>query len=224
MRSRRGNVAVPRSPDGRWVALAQDAGAYDGVVLPPRGVEIRETAQWRRHGVWQLGSPRTNSFRFFRFSPDSRFLAASCSDDVVRVLEVQSLRPAPHPLRAGLRAKRIVWVPRTHTLCVGCLDASAHFWNVDTDDAKVLRPEAGNVSALDISPDGRTFAIGTQDGLLKLINLPTRREIATLKGHLTTFADVAFSPDGRLLISSSETTRIRRAFVPDEEQAGPTAP
>ena len=58
-----------------------------------------------------------------------------------------------------------------------------HLWDLDGGEVEVLAPEAGNVWALDVSPpDGRTLAIGTQDGVLKLINLPTRREMAVLKG------------------------------------------
>jgi len=87
-----------------------------------------------------------------------------------------------------------------------------HLWDLDGGEAEVLAPEAGNVWALDVSPDCRTLAIGTQDGVLKLINLPTRQEIAVLKGHLTAIPEVAFSPDGRRLISASESTRIWRAF------------
>jgi len=58
-----------------------------------------------------------------------------------------------------------------------------HLWNLAGGEVEVLAPEAGNVWALDVSPpDGRTLAIGTQDGMLKLTILPTRREIAVLKG------------------------------------------
>ncbi|MHC1769803.1 MAG: WD40 repeat domain-containing protein [Verrucomicrobiia bacterium] len=205
------NGAVLFSPDGRWLALAQELGPYDGVLWPPRSLEIRETTRWQRHGTWQLTSPPTNTFRHFDFSPDGRFLAASCKDGSVRLLEIGPLRAASIPLRTNLHAFRVSWLPRSHTLCIGSLDGSVHLWNMDTHEEKVLTPEAGNVWALAASPDGKTLAIGTQDGALNLIHLPTRREVAVLKGHLTAISDVAFSPDGQLLISSSESTRIWRA-------------
>ena len=208
--------AVLFSPDGRWLALAQEVGAFDGVALPASGIEIRETAHWRRQGTWQLSSSPTNSFRDFCFSPDGRFLGASCNDGAVRVLEVRSFRLYPIPIRPSLHAFRVAWLPLTHTLCIGSLDGLVHLWNLDTQQTEVLTPEAGNIWALDVSPDGKTLALGTQDGVLKLFNLPTRREIAVLKGHLTAIPEVAFSPDGRLLISLSETMRIWRAFRPDE--------
>jgi WD40 repeat protein len=122
------------------------------------------------------------------------------------------MRPAPHPTRPNLRAFRVAWVPRTHTLCVGSYDGLVHLWNLDTDRAQVLTPEAGNVWSVAVAPDGKTLAIGTQDGMLKLFNLPTQREIAALKGHLTNIPQMAFSPDGRRLVSVSESARIWRAF------------
>jgi WD40 repeat protein len=67
-----------------------------------------------------------------------------------------------------------------------------------------------------ISPDAKTLAIATQDGMLKLFHLPTRREVASLKGHLTNITGVSFSPDGQTLISSGgDATRIWRASVPN---------
>lgn len=226
------NGAVVFSPDGRWLALAQDADPVAGAgvnsmvghdgkqALLCRGIEIRETKQWQKHGVWTLDSARTNAFRDFSFSSDGRFLAASCEDGAVRVLEVRPRRLARTPFPASVNAFRIAWVPRSHNLCIGCYDGLVHLWNLDNHESKVLTPEAGNVWSVAVSPDARTLAVGTQDGMLKLFNLPTGREIAALKGHLTNIKEVAFSPpDGRRLISKGdggEVWRIWRAFVPGE--------
>lgn len=121
-------------------------------------------------------------------------------------------------LRRWLRGEPILARPgsRRHALCIGSLDGLVHLWNLDTGKAEVLTPEAGNVWAIAISPDAKTLAIATQDGMLKLFNLPTRREVASLKGHLTNIKEVSFSPDGQTLVSSgSDATRIWRASVPN---------
>ena len=86
---------------------------------------------------------------------------------------------------------------------------SGAVWNLDSREDTLLTPEAGNVWALAISADGRTLAVGTQDGAIKLFSIPARREITTLKGHLTYVDALAFSPDGRLLVSSSGDGRTR---------------
>ena len=212
------NGSVQFSPDGHWLALAQEDGGSDNTSFrTPRGIEIRETKSWRRHGVWRLGSARTETFRHFAFSPDSRLLAASCHDGAVRLFEVQSRQQDPARIRTDLRAMRVTWVPGTRTVCVGCVDGLVHLWNLDTDRIEALAPNAGNVWALGISPDGKTLAIGTQDGFLELFNLPTRRAIAGLKPHLTFIREVAFSPDGQRLVSSGgDAWHIWRAYAPAE--------
>jgi len=134
------------------------------------------------------------------------------------------MRPARTSPPAIQHALRLIWLPHSDTLCTGTLDGRVHLWNLDTDRTEVLTPEAGVVLGLAVSPNGKTLAVGTQDGVLKLFNLPTGREIAVLKGHLTNIPHVAFSPDGRLLVSASETMRIWRAFVPGEVQRDPTTP
>jgi eukaryotic-like serine/threonine-protein kinase len=205
------------SPDGRWLALGQDTfNGADGPASPR--VEIRETAHWRKQGTWEAGSPLTDAFWHVSFSSDGRYLAATCQDGTVRVLEVRSMRPVGTPNRANLTGYRVAWVPGSHAFCIGCLDGLVHLWNLDSNQAEVLTPEAGPVLAISISPDAKTLAIATQDGMLKLFNLPTRREVAGFKGHLTNIKGTDFSPDGQILISTGDdATRIWRAFVPGNE-------
>lgn len=68
------------------------------------------------------------------------------------------------------------------------------------------------VWAVASSPDGRLMAMGTDDGLIKLIELSTGRQVSVLKVHTGHVIDLAFSPDGRRLISGGGD---RRALVWD---------
>ncbi|MCK6501462.1 MAG: hypothetical protein L6Q38_18445, partial [Nitrospira sp.] len=111
---------------------------------------------------------------------------------------------------------KLCWLPRHRVIAIGGLNGLVHLWDLDANRLETIAPEAGVVLGLDVSQNGRTLAVGTQDGVLKLFNLPTRREVAVLKGHLTNIPVVSFSPDGRLLVSASETLRLWRASPPDE--------
>ena len=53
------------------------------------------------------------------------------------------------------------------------------------------------------SPDGKTLASGSMDKTIKLWDVATGKEQATLKGHTGWVSSVAYSPDGKTLASGS---------------------
>ena len=68
----------------------------------------------------------------------------------------------------------------------------------------------GCVSSVAFSPDGKTLASGSKDRTIKLWDVATGKEQATLKGHTGAgVVSVAFSPDGKTLASGSEDCTIK---------------
>ena len=72
-----------------------------------------------------------------------------------------------------------------------------------------LEGHSGHVYSVAFSPDGCTLASGSADQTIKLWDMETHREIATLKGHSNTIDSVAFSPDGRILASGSDDKTVK---------------
>jgi eukaryotic-like serine/threonine-protein kinase len=66
----------------------------------------------------------------------------------------------------------------------------------------VLRGHARPVVALALSPDGRRLASGSEDGWVRLWDVPSGREIAGANEHHLALRSVQFSPDGRSLVSA----------------------
>ena len=67
----------------------------------------------------------------------------------------------------------------------------------------------GSVRSVIFSPDGKLLATGDSDGVVRLWESSSGREILTCKGHTNVLESVAFSPDGEILASGSYDKTIK---------------
>src|SRR5262249_44314712 len=67
---------------------------------------------------------------------------------------------------------------------------------------KVLREHTAEVSAALFSPDGKTLATASCDKLVLIREPDGKLRLPPLKGHKQSAIDLAYSPDGKTLVSS----------------------
>ena len=77
---------------------------------------------------------------------------------------------------------------------------------LQTTPAQVTLEHGDWVFSVSFSPDGITLASGSRDSTVKLWDVATHTNIATLEGHREAVNSVSFSPDGTLLASGSWAT------------------
>lgn len=76
-------------------------------------------------------------------------------------------------------------------------------------EGAIVRLGKGGITAIHVSPAGSRFAVATTLGIW-LCDAQTGTDIALLTGHRTRINAIAFSPDGRTLVSGDAGGEIRR--------------
>lgn len=85
---------------------------------------------------------------------------------------------------------------------------SVRLWDVGSSDQRIVPASGGPITALALSPDGQTVAIGRAEKIL-LLNAATREQLRMLEGHRANINYLAFSTDGRTLAAASEDGTIQ---------------
>jgi WD40 repeat protein len=203
-------TAVAFSPDGSSLATADETGMVKIWSLATRS----EIAAFRASSGF-LG--------VMAFSPDGKALATGsfASADA----RVWDLVTRSRILELGVHANFVTFAPdgKSFVTCsVG--ENEAQFWEFPSGQRLgTLKGHVGGMTQVTFAPDGHTLATGAYDGRIKLWNVATRQEVATLP-HPGTINALRFSPDGRTLAASFWTfPRIRaqlyRAPLLDEIEA-----
>jgi WD40 repeat protein len=145
------------------------------------------------------------------FSPDGQWVATESSDDNVRLWETSTgqLRR----LWVGHRNTiyDLSFSPDGRTLVTGSRDQTAIVWDVTTGDLKYrLSGFDGRVPRVAFSPEGKLLAAkgGYNSHVVKVWNASTGELLFTLPlpGRKDDIEEIAFSPDGPELMTSSDKT------------------
>ena len=155
------------------------------------------------------------------FSPDGTILASGGSegwneDGTVKLWDVATKQNTATFVGHTDAVSSVSFSPDGTTLASGSSDDTVKLWDVATkQNIATLEGHESAVTSVSFSPDGTTLASGgisgdTSGGLfdfgngeVKLWDVATKQNIATLEGHESAVISVSFSPDGTLLVSSS---------------------
>ena len=206
------------------------------VIFSEDGVKLISVS--RRHKkihVWNLGDeaaplPITNidfDFKGHRFvivlSQDRRFLAIAVSEPRhISPIHVWNATTGNHlfTLTGHTRwIKALAFSPDGKTLASGDEYRTIKLWNMDTATSHATFKAPDSFDALSFAPNGKLLASGGHDGV-RLWNATAKQQglrgkigqylpTLTLKGHKDDISTLAFSPDGKMLLSGSNDGTIR---------------
>ena len=159
----------------------------------------------------------TDLVRSVAFSPDGT-LASGSWDGTAKLWNTKTRKQIAtfsQGRRTDTRVVSVAFSPNGEILAV--VSSELGLWDVATKQQIFTHRGEGHPYSVAFSPDG-TLAIGLWNGTVELLDVGTKRQIATLKGHTNWVRSVAFSQDGTLLASGSNDGMIRLWDVMAREQ------
>jgi len=103
----------------------------------------------------------------------------------------------------------VAFTPTADAAAVACEDGSVHLYDLTTrEQQRVMQTGANRVTVVAISPIDDTVAVAADDEVI-LFSRQTGNELRRLRGHQGNIGSMAFSRNGKQLITGCEDTRAR---------------
>ncbi len=210
--------AVAFSPDGRYVGGASEA--YNASLT-----------DWRDNKAEQISLPHEGAVQSVVFSPDGVHLATGSVDGTVRLFDFEGKQIWKEGLGGAVRT--VAFSRDGGFLAAASDDKTARVFDAKNGDEICAVREERGVRSVAFSPDGRLLATGGEDRTARVFDIggesiggleaveqapatsakrqEQRRhppEIAHLT-HGDAVNTVAFSPDGRYVLTASDDTTAR---------------
>jgi tetratricopeptide (TPR) repeat protein len=194
------------SPDGRTLAVGTAEPAF---------VLLRDLEADKLRGA---SIPFRTIVTHLVFSPDGTRLAAGSHDSTARLVDVATGQSVGDLHQQRSPALGLAFSPDgRHLLLAEGHPSTARIW-----DARSGQPASTAIAhasqiveySLAFSPDGSTFAVGCEDGSVRLWDVATARPVGPARMVRGRALGVSFSPDGHSLMAVGDGGDVRSWPLP----------
>jgi WD40 repeat protein len=208
------------SADGKWLAVVTSSGL---TVWSLDGAHPEETARFKNSLRWSGAS--------IAYSRDNLLAVGLYGEKttpvdipVFRVNEtsVDNLMALSGHINS---VRRVVFSPDGTLLASAGWDGAIRIWNMKSKkvmrEAQHVQAPPGVMTGVAFSPSGKRMLVcgGTWNpgnGLIRLLDARTGKQIAQFDGHTTVVSQVVFTPDGTMAVSGAEDSTVRLWKLPPE--------
>jgi WD40 repeat protein len=184
---------------GLW-ELALIDGSGTGYVID-RKVEARRLQKMGGH---------QQAITALAFSPDGRMAVSGSRDRGLRLWSLETGESLHPPFNGhGGEVLAAALSPDGRSLFSAGADGRLRVWDMLIGQGRDLLAQARPITALNLSRDGKFLVAGDSDGRLKIIDAEAGRVAAAWRGHEGAVARLAWSEDGRRLLSGGQDGGLR---------------
>lgn len=193
--AKRSPLASTLTDDARIVAPLESPArpSNDGPALDP----------YIPAGTLDAGAP----IRAVALSLDGRWVAAAIHDNTIIVWQTSGRKRAT--LRGHTdRVTALAFSPDGKRLASGSSDGTAKVWDILRQRETKTLGHKGGVTSVTFGPLGAWLATGSTDKAVSLWDLTGRGAFREYRGHKGPTQAVAFSPNGKQIVSASREVRL----------------
>jgi WD40 repeat protein/tetratricopeptide (TPR) repeat protein len=200
--------AVAFSPDGRWLATGGKSKIID---------------VWDAYSGKQVRclSGHAGSIKSLAFNRDNKLVSGSY-DGTAKLWDVASSQARPLTFSGHTDAvMAVAFSPDGKYVATASKDGSARRWNIadplepplvffwQPEQDRPLRPSSTVLETLSFSPDGKSLAVGADDGYVKIWTMSDPKDVPlAFDAQTKPVMAVAFSPNGKRLGIGGNTSAV----------------
>lgn len=211
-------------------AFQGHSGSVTSVIFSPNGAIIASSSSDRTIRLWDVktGAERNRPFRghsdsvnSVTFSPSGALLASGSSDKTIRLWSTEVGDEISKPFQGHSDSvTSVTFSPSGGLLASGSNDHTIRLWSVKTGSQISLSSQPVNYVPMSLA--GTLIALS--EPLRDLIHYTSMEysasSVLNFQGHSECVTSVAFSPDGRSLVSRSDDNTVRLWRVSTGDQIG----